>query len=165
RFQNITNRIKTFETWYLQKGEKWKIAAYDELTKSNEYANKYAQERYFISEPHDYIYCNYNNYYEGDKILTFLLGENSISNLKWLNIDGICISGEKEFPYLALQSFSSRTYSQPPFQEKGKFFIKCLYKSLMNEYKSRDKILSEAIVPSNSFLKDLYHNFIESKVL
>src|SRR5690606_2726716 len=57
RFQNITNRIKTFETWYLQKGEKWKIAAYDELTKSNEYANKYAQERYFISEPHDYIYC------------------------------------------------------------------------------------------------------------
>jgi hypothetical protein len=122
------NNTVNFSEWYsLPNRQAWKIGYFSSYGSFSSAAKEIAKAEFDVREPDSSITCAENTYKKSDRVLTFLLGEKTISNISWVSVDYIVRTPKTDkeymrgYPFQAIQVWPDKRYPPPPFKIDKKF--------------------------------------------
>ncbi len=116
------NRVDYLEWYSLPAREPWKLGWWDSYGSVARAARDIARNEYNKREPEDFISCRKEDFQKNDCVLSVRVTKKDVSAPKWLFIDRVVRVRRTEkkayfadYPYQAIQVWTTRHYSPPPF--------------------------------------------------
>jgi hypothetical protein len=155
----------SFAEWYkLPFRPKWKIGWGEVWGDFSKNAKEIAKEEYNVKTLYDFVHGQRNDYQKNDWILNFDATKSRPTSIRWMAVDYIVHVSKSDkkayiygYPYQAIQVWSTRYYSEPPFRIDSQFrsaFSKAVRKFGIDELKE-----SGMVKPSLKLVNLIYDNF------
>jgi hypothetical protein len=138
----------TFLDWYdFANRQPWKIGYWESSEPFSQAAKKFSNKEYGVKLPYEALGSQRDCYKREDKILSFCLQSTRPTFVKWLSIDFVvklpksAKSSNSDYPYEAVQIWSSNKYPPPPFKIEKRFIaaLSAALKTMgINKFKEAD---------------------------
>jgi hypothetical protein len=155
----------SFAEWYkLPFRPKWKMGWGEIVGDFSKNAKEIAKEEYNVKTLHDFVQGQHKDYQKNDWVLNFDLNKSSLTRVRWMAVDYMVHVPKSDrkaycygYPYQAVQVWSMRHYSEPPFRIDRQFrsaLSKAIRQFGLDELKE-----SGMVKPSQKLVNLIYDNF------
>jgi hypothetical protein len=116
------DRVDYLEWYSLPARSEWKLGWWEEYGNFAKEAREKVRNDFNKREPENFIACRKQDFRQADRVLSFRLTKSGASASSWLFVDFVVKVGRKDkkaydadYPYQAIQAWTPRHYSPPPF--------------------------------------------------